>query len=188
MIRRTLSRIRLRQPHSVRLQPRPRAHTPETAARQAPAAADYSNQGRREDRARRLHRQAGPRLQMGAGLHHSRAMGYTTFVLEMTSQTWRSEADVDKPVWKHWMTIVKPDRGEARQGAALHLAGRQHRPRAHRRAGPLDPHREGDRLGRRRSRHGAEPAAALHRLEGQAALGRRHHRLHAREAFHDQGR
>ena len=34
--------------------------------------------------------------------------GYTTFVLEMTSQTWRSEADVDKPVWKHWMTIVKP--------------------------------------------------------------------------------
>lgn len=34
--------------------------------------------------------------------------GYTTFVLEMTSQTWRSEADVDKPVWTHWMTIVKP--------------------------------------------------------------------------------
>jgi PhoPQ-activated pathogenicity-related protein len=35
--------------------------------------------------------------------------GQTTFVLEMTSQTWRTEADVDKPVWKHWMTIVKPD-------------------------------------------------------------------------------
>lgn len=35
--------------------------------------------------------------------------GQTTYVLEMTSQTWRSETDVDKPVWKHWMTIVKPD-------------------------------------------------------------------------------
>jgi PhoPQ-activated pathogenicity-related protein len=35
--------------------------------------------------------------------------GQTTYVLEMTSQTWRSEADVDHPVWKHWMTIVKPD-------------------------------------------------------------------------------
>jgi PhoPQ-activated pathogenicity-related protein len=34
--------------------------------------------------------------------------GYTTFVLELTSQTWRTEVDVDKPVWKHWMTIVKP--------------------------------------------------------------------------------
>lgn len=35
--------------------------------------------------------------------------GQTTYVLEMTSQTWRTEAEVDKPVWKHWMTIVKPD-------------------------------------------------------------------------------
>lgn len=35
--------------------------------------------------------------------------GQTTYVLEMTSQTWRSEADVDRPVWTHWMTIVKPD-------------------------------------------------------------------------------
>jgi hypothetical protein len=35
--------------------------------------------------------------------------GQTTYVLEMTSQTWRSAADVDRPVWTHWMTIVKPD-------------------------------------------------------------------------------
>lgn len=35
--------------------------------------------------------------------------GYTTSVLELTSQTWRTEADVDKPVWKHWLTIVRPD-------------------------------------------------------------------------------
>lgn len=36
--------------------------------------------------------------------------GYRTHVLELTSQTWRTEKDVDKPVWKHWLTIVKPDR------------------------------------------------------------------------------
>jgi PhoPQ-activated pathogenicity-related protein len=38
--------------------------------------------------------------------------GCRGFVLELTSQTWRSEAEVDRPVWKHWLTIVKPDRPE----------------------------------------------------------------------------
>jgi PhoPQ-activated pathogenicity-related protein len=32
----------------------------------------------------------------------------TTYVLELTSQTWRSAKDVDHPVWKHWLTIVRP--------------------------------------------------------------------------------
>src|SRR5262249_13653878 len=35
--------------------------------------------------------------------------GYKAFVLELTSQTWRSAAEVDRPVWKHWLTIVRPD-------------------------------------------------------------------------------
>jgi PhoPQ-activated pathogenicity-related protein len=34
--------------------------------------------------------------------------GFTTYVLQLTSQTWRTSADVDRPVWTHWMTIVKP--------------------------------------------------------------------------------
>jgi PhoPQ-activated pathogenicity-related protein len=34
--------------------------------------------------------------------------GYTTYVLEMTSQAWRSAAEVDRPIWKHWLTIVRP--------------------------------------------------------------------------------
>ncbi len=33
-----------------------------------------------------------------------------TYVLELTSQTWRSAKDVDRPTWTHWLTIVKPDR------------------------------------------------------------------------------
>lgn len=35
--------------------------------------------------------------------------GATTFVIELTSQTWLTEKEVDKPVWKHWLTIVRPD-------------------------------------------------------------------------------
>lgn len=35
--------------------------------------------------------------------------GYTAYVLDMTSQTWRSPEEVDRTVWKHWLTIVKPD-------------------------------------------------------------------------------
>jgi PhoPQ-activated pathogenicity-related protein len=34
--------------------------------------------------------------------------GYQAFVLEMTSQTWRKPEEVDRPVWTHWMTVVKP--------------------------------------------------------------------------------
>lgn len=36
--------------------------------------------------------------------------GYTTYVIDLTSQTWRTEKDVDRTVWKHWMTVVKPDK------------------------------------------------------------------------------
>ncbi len=36
--------------------------------------------------------------------------GCRGFVLELTSQTWRSEADVDRPVWKHWLTIIRPEK------------------------------------------------------------------------------
>ena len=32
----------------------------------------------------------------------------TAYVLEMTSQQWRTSAEVDRPIWKHWLTIVKP--------------------------------------------------------------------------------
>jgi PhoPQ-activated pathogenicity-related protein len=36
--------------------------------------------------------------------------GFTAQVLEMTSQQWRTAAEVDRPVWKHWLTIVEPQR------------------------------------------------------------------------------
>lgn len=33
---------------------------------------------------------------------------FTASVIELTSQAWRSEAEVDRPVWKHWLTVVRP--------------------------------------------------------------------------------
>jgi PhoPQ-activated pathogenicity-related protein len=47
--------------------------------------------------------------------------GYRSFVLELTSQTWRSASEVDRPVWKHWLTIVRPN--ELRSTKALLFIG-----------------------------------------------------------------
>jgi PhoPQ-activated pathogenicity-related protein len=35
--------------------------------------------------------------------------GHKVFLLEMTSQAWLTTQEVDRPVWKHWMIVVKPD-------------------------------------------------------------------------------
>jgi PhoPQ-activated pathogenicity-related protein len=42
--------------------------------------------------------------------------GYTTYVLNMTSQAWRSAAEVNQPIWKHWLTIVRPDQVKGTTG------------------------------------------------------------------------
>ncbi len=34
--------------------------------------------------------------------------GYTAYVFDMTSQTWRSPNEVDRTVWRHWLTIIAP--------------------------------------------------------------------------------
>jgi PhoPQ-activated pathogenicity-related protein len=34
---------------------------------------------------------------------------YKTYILEMTSQSWLTPAEVDRPLWKHWLLITKPD-------------------------------------------------------------------------------
>jgi PhoPQ-activated pathogenicity-related protein len=48
--------------------------------------------------------------------------GITTYVLEMTSQTWLTTKEVDRPVWKHWMTIVKPNEVKSSIGL-LYITG-----------------------------------------------------------------
>ncbi len=48
--------------------------------------------------------------------------GSTTYVLEMTSQTWLTTEEVDRPVWKHWMIITKPDEVKTQIGL-LYISG-----------------------------------------------------------------
>jgi len=40
----------------------------------------------------------------------TRGEGYTTYVIDLTSQTWRQPSEVDRTIWKHWLTLVRPDR------------------------------------------------------------------------------
>src|SRR5262245_62748568 len=48
--------------------------------------------------------------------------GYTTYVLKMTSQTWRSTSEVDRNVWWHWMIMVKPDEVKSSK-SLLYISG-----------------------------------------------------------------
>ncbi len=36
--------------------------------------------------------------------------GCTTYVIDLKSQTWRTPEEVDRTLWEHWLSIVKPDR------------------------------------------------------------------------------
>ena len=47
--------------------------------------------------------------------------GYAAHVLEMTSQRWRDETEVDRPLWKHWLTVIEPE--QVATGTALLIVG-----------------------------------------------------------------
>lgn len=42
--------------------------------------------------------------------------GYTAFILDLTSQQWRTAAEVNHPIWKHWLTIVRPSQVKSSTG------------------------------------------------------------------------
>ena len=42
--------------------------------------------------------------------------GYTMYVLDLTSQAWRGPAETSRPIWKHWLTVIKPDKVEGSTG------------------------------------------------------------------------
>ena len=48
--------------------------------------------------------------------------GYTLHTIEMTSQTWLTEAEVDRPLWTHWLTVVEPDQVKS-DAALLYIGG-----------------------------------------------------------------
>lgn len=54
--------------------------------------------------------------------------GGTVFVLEMTSQAYLTTNEVDRPIWKHWMVITKPDVVESSTGLLFIGGGSNNRP------------------------------------------------------------
>lgn len=48
--------------------------------------------------------------------------GYSTAILELTSQSWLTTNEVDRTLWKHWLPIVIPD-DVAHDGALLFIGG-----------------------------------------------------------------
>ncbi len=46
----------------------------------------------------------------------------TLFVVDLTSQTWLSEKEVDRPVWKHWLVVFKP-KGVTTNKALMFIGG-----------------------------------------------------------------
>ncbi len=53
--------------------------------------------------------------------------GMTTYVLEMISQNWRSEDEVDRTAWQHWMIVVKPDKLRDNDLGLLFIGGGSNR-------------------------------------------------------------
>jgi PhoPQ-activated pathogenicity-related protein len=42
--------------------------------------------------------------------------GYHGVVIDLTSQTWLSDKQMDRPVWKHWLTLTIPDAVSSNKG------------------------------------------------------------------------
>ncbi|MBM3845258.1 MAG: hypothetical protein FJ405_03095, partial [Verrucomicrobia bacterium] len=57
----------------------------------------------------------------------TRGSNYTTTVLRMASQAWLTTAEVDRPVWEHWLTVIRPDKVETSVGF-LFITGGGRRP------------------------------------------------------------
>jgi PhoPQ-activated pathogenicity-related protein len=54
--------------------------------------------------------------------------GCTVDVLRLTSQTWLTEAEVDRPVWQHWLSIVRPPEVAHETGFLFISGGSSDRP------------------------------------------------------------
>ena len=63
--------------------------------------------------------------------------GMTATLLEMTSQRWLTEQEVERPLWTHWLVVVTSGEGDERRRAALHHRRQQSiaQPPARRRPG-----------------------------------------------------
>lgn len=54
--------------------------------------------------------------------------GGTVYVIEMISQKWLTDEEVDQPLWKHWVTIIKPNDLSSSTGLLFITGGGTDRP------------------------------------------------------------
>jgi PhoPQ-activated pathogenicity-related protein len=66
-------------------------------------------------------------------IHTAHGGGYQAFVLELTSQTWRTAAEVDRPVWKQLADRRQAASNDEPHGDALHRRRQQRHSCAHHR-------------------------------------------------------
>jgi PhoPQ-activated pathogenicity-related protein len=46
----------------------------------------------------------------------------TAYTVELTSQTWLTSEEVDRPIWKHWLTVIRPKNATSNT-ALLYIGG-----------------------------------------------------------------
>ena len=56
----------------------------------------------------------------------SRAMVTRLTMIDMISQSWLTTNEVNRPLWQHWLTLVKPDKVSS-STALLFISGGSHR-------------------------------------------------------------
>ena len=139
-----------------------------------PGACDGASGRRRRDRARSLCRGARIRTSRGSRLRELPAEGATATLLEMTSQQWLTEQEVERPLWTHWLTVVRPARRSTSDIGLLFITGggNDGRPPDAPPAWLVDVARDTGTVVAE-LRHGAEPAGRLQGRSGARSRARR---------------
>jgi PhoPQ-activated pathogenicity-related protein len=57
------------------------------------------------------------------------ADGATVTLLDLTSQRWLTDAEVDEPVWHHWLTVIRPPTVRSETALLFITGGSRTRPR-----------------------------------------------------------
>lgn len=52
-------------------------------------------------------------------IHTETSDGCTTFIIDMTSQTWRTPDEVNRTKWQHWLKVVVPDKVNSTTGFVM---------------------------------------------------------------------
>ena len=92
------------------------------------------------------------------------------YVIDMKSQTWRTEKEVNRTLWQHWLTHHRPERRHLGHGPALDQRRQQWGQAALRaRRCMLVQIALQSKTVVADLKHGAQPAAGLRRRSGQSA-------------------